>query len=159
MINDESIRKLMELNLSEMVEVIQRQEHDVAYTCMPFDERIQYITDYVYQVKQEAISSGWSGRRSSDIRTPSSIQCTTRSGTSAGGCLMELGTCAFIECNHNVVFNGFKGAENPGWLARSASLQERLQGQVLQDADTPRGFLPSGSTDRWAAQAGPEVAA
>ncbi len=27
MINDESIRKLMELNLSEMVEVIQRQEH------------------------------------------------------------------------------------------------------------------------------------
>ena len=54
MINDESIRKLRELNLAEIVDILHTQQNDVAFEIMPFDERMQYITDYVYQLKQDA---------------------------------------------------------------------------------------------------------
>jgi len=110
MINDETIRKLRELNLPEMVEILQRQENEVAYTCMPFDERIQYVTDYVYQLKQD-------GRirrlvRAARFRYPNaeinSIHYEKRGIDKK--LLLELGTCAFIRGNHNVVFNGFTGA-------------------------------------------------
>ena len=116
MINDETIRKLRELNLSDMVEILQRQEQDVAYTCMPFDERIQYVTDYVHQLKQD-------GRikrlvRSAQFRYPgaeiNSVYYEKRGLDKR--LLLELGTCAFIECNHNVVFDGFTGA-GKSWLA------------------------------------------
>ena len=53
MINDETIRKMRELKLPEMVEILKRQEHEVTYTGMPFDERMQYVMDYVYQLKQD----------------------------------------------------------------------------------------------------------
>jgi len=54
MINDESIRKLRELNLAEIVDILHTQQNDVAFEIMPFDERMQYIIDYVYQLKQDA---------------------------------------------------------------------------------------------------------
>lgn len=110
MINDETIRKLRELNIPEMVEILQRQEKEVAYTCMPFDERIQYVTDYVYQLKQD-------GRikrlvKAARFRYPNaeinSVHYDKRGLDKK--LLLELGTCAFIRCNHNIVFNGFTGA-------------------------------------------------
>ncbi|HKM07425.1 MAG TPA: ATP-binding protein [Sphaerochaeta sp.] len=110
MIDDETIRKLRELKLPEMVEILHRQENDVAYTCMPFDERIQYVTDYVYQLKHDGkikrliktakfrfpnaeISSVYYEKRGLDKRL-----------------LLELGSCAFIRRNHNIVCSGFTGA-------------------------------------------------
>jgi DNA replication protein DnaC len=131
MINDESIRKLRELNLPEMVEILQRQEHDVAYTCMPFDERIQYVADYVYQLKQD-------GRikrlvRSARLRYPNaeinSVHYEKRGLDKR--LLLELGTCAFIKCNHNVVFNGFTGAGKT-WLACAIGKQACKNGYKVR---------------------------
>lgn len=116
MINDETIRKLRELNFAEMVEILQQQENDLAYTCMPFDERIQYITDYVYQIKQDGKIKRLV--RSAKFRYPNaeinSVHYEKRGLDKR--LLLELGTCAFIKCNHNVVFNGFTGA-GKSWLA------------------------------------------
>ncbi|MCK9547162.1 MAG: ATP-binding protein [Sphaerochaeta sp.] len=131
MIGDESIRKLRELNLSEMVEILQRQEHDVAYTCMPFDERIQYITDYVYKVKQDSKIKRLI--RSARLRYPNaelnSVHYDKRGLDKR--LLMELGTCAFIECNHNVVFNGFTGA-GKSWLACAIGKQACKSGYKVR---------------------------
>lgn len=110
MIDDETIRKLRELKLPEMVEILQRQENDVTYTDMPFDERIQYVTDYIYQVKQDGkIKRLVKGAR---FRFPnaeiSSVHYEKRGLDKR--LLIELGTCAFIRRNHDVVCTGFTGA-------------------------------------------------
>lgn len=110
MINDETIRKLRELKLPEIVEILQRQEYDVTYTSMPFDERMQYITDYTYQMKQD-------GRlkrliKSARFRYPNaeinSVHYEKRGLNKK--LLFELGTCAFIKRNHDIVCSGFTGA-------------------------------------------------
>ena len=41
MIDQETIRKLRELNLSEVVDILQVQERDTATTLLPFDERMK----------------------------------------------------------------------------------------------------------------------
>jgi len=51
MMNDETKRKLRELNLSEIITAIEIQSQDIAYTSLTFDDRIQRIVDYLYQEK------------------------------------------------------------------------------------------------------------
>src|SRR5665647_2678330 len=51
MMNDETKRKLRELNLGEMITAIEIQNQDISYTSLPFDDRIQRIVDYLYQEK------------------------------------------------------------------------------------------------------------
>lgn len=110
MIDDETTRKLRELRLPEMVEILQMQENDVIYTNMPFDERIQYVTDYIYQMKQDGkIKRLVKGAR---FRFPNaeinSVHFEKRGLDKR--LLLELGTCAFIRRNHDVVCTGFTGA-------------------------------------------------
>ena len=110
MIDDETIRKLRELRFPEMVEILHRQENDVTYMDMPFDERIQYVTDYIYQIKQDGkIKRLVKGAR---FRFPnaeiSSVHFEKRGLDKR--LLLELGTCAFIRHSHDVVCTGFTGA-------------------------------------------------
>lgn len=51
MINDETRRKLRELNLSEIITVLEMQSSDISYTLLTFDERMQRLIDYLYQEK------------------------------------------------------------------------------------------------------------
>jgi hypothetical protein len=51
MTNDETRRKLRELNLGEMVAILDIQEQDISYASQTFDERIQRVVDYLYQEK------------------------------------------------------------------------------------------------------------
>jgi DNA replication protein DnaC len=116
MINDESIRKLRELNLSEMVDVLHHQQDDVAYDVMPFDERMQYITDYVYQLKQDARIKRLI--RMAHFRYPNadlhSVHYEKRGIDRS--LLMQLGSCSFVKVMHNVAFSGPTGAGKT-WLA------------------------------------------
>ena len=116
MINDESIRKLRELNLPEMVEILHQQQDDVAYDMMPFDERMQYIIDYVYQLKQDAKINRLV--RTARFRYPTadihSVHYEKR-GIDRG-LLLQLGSCAFVKCMHNVAFSGPTGVGTT-WLA------------------------------------------
>ncbi len=46
MINDETRRKLREMNLGEVVTALELQQQDLNCVTLPFDERFQRITDY-----------------------------------------------------------------------------------------------------------------
>lgn len=110
MINDETIRKLRELKLPEMVEILQRQEYEVVYTSMPFDERIQFVTDYTYQLKQDGkIKRLIKGARFRFPNAELSLVHYEKRGLDKR-LLLELGSCAFIRRNHDIVCTGFTGA-------------------------------------------------
>ena len=51
MINDETKRKLRELNLSEIITLLEIQQQDINCVTLPFDDRFQRIADYLYQEK------------------------------------------------------------------------------------------------------------
>lgn len=51
MVNSETKRKLREMNLSEIITALEIQQNDPATIALSFDERIQRLTDYVYQEK------------------------------------------------------------------------------------------------------------
>ena len=51
MMDNETRRKLREMNLSEIITALEIQQNDPATVALSFDERIQRLTDYVYQEK------------------------------------------------------------------------------------------------------------
>ncbi len=51
MINDESRRKLREMNLGEIISGLEAQQAEPATLGLPFDDRMQRLVDYVYQEK------------------------------------------------------------------------------------------------------------
>lgn len=51
LLNEETRRKLRELNLSEMIEAIDQQAQDIGYSTMSFEERMKLAIDFVYQNK------------------------------------------------------------------------------------------------------------
>ena len=51
MLNDETKRKLRELNIGEMIDAIEFQNQDPVTITLSFDERIQRMVDYLYQEK------------------------------------------------------------------------------------------------------------
>ena len=51
MINDETKRKLRELNFSEVIEAVEDQASNNEYLHLTFDERLQFLVDYVFQKK------------------------------------------------------------------------------------------------------------
>ena len=54
MINDESRRKLREMNLGEIISGLEAQQTEPATLGLPFDDRMQRLVDYVYQEKYNA---------------------------------------------------------------------------------------------------------
>lgn len=50
-LNEETRRKLRELNLNELIEIIDNQSKHSEYMDMAFNERLQLAVDYVYQAK------------------------------------------------------------------------------------------------------------
>ncbi len=51
MVNEETRRKLRELNLGEAVAGLEMQQSEPATIGIPFDERLQRLVDYIYQEK------------------------------------------------------------------------------------------------------------
>jgi len=48
MINNETLRKLEEMNLSEFIQALELQSKEPAYQAHSFEERFQLIVDYSY---------------------------------------------------------------------------------------------------------------
>jgi DNA replication protein DnaC len=110
MINDETKRKLRELNLSEIITLLELQQQDINCITLPFDERFQRIADYLYQEK-------YNGKiqrliKLSKFRLPKAevndIYFHER-GIDRN-LIMELSTGQFIHSNTNVIFQGFTGS-------------------------------------------------
>ena len=51
MINDETKRKLRELNMSEIISGLEMQQLEPDTLAWPFDDRFQQLVDYVWQEK------------------------------------------------------------------------------------------------------------
>lgn len=51
MLNDETKRKLRELNIGELIDAIEYQNQDPKSSTLSFDERFQRMVDYLYQEK------------------------------------------------------------------------------------------------------------
>lgn len=110
MLNDETKRKLRELNIGEIIDAIEFQNQDPVTVTLPFDERIQRMVDYLYQEKynskiQRLIKSAKFRFPQADIH---SIYYDGR--TLNRDAITELSTCQFVRSNQSVVFQGYTGS-------------------------------------------------
>lgn len=110
MMNDETRRKLRELNLSEMITSIEIQSQDIAYTSLPFDDRIQRLVDYLYQEKynskiQRLIKLSKFRLSKAEVNDIYYIERGIDRKT-----MQELSTCQFLEIHSNIIFQGFTGS-------------------------------------------------
>lgn len=110
MINDETKRKLRELNLNEVITVLELQQSDISSVTLPFDERIQRLVDYLYQEKYNSKIQRL--MKMSKFRIPKAevhdVYYTARGIDRT--IVQELSTCQYIDRNSNVIFQGFTGS-------------------------------------------------
>lgn len=110
MLNDETKRKLRELNIGELIDAIEYQNQDLKSSTLSFDERFQRMVDYLYQEKynskiQRLIKSAKFRFPQADIH---SIYFEGR--TINRDAVIELGTCQFISNKQSVVLQGYTGS-------------------------------------------------
>ena len=110
MINDETKRKLRELNMSEIIAGLEYQQLEPATVSLSFDERIQRLTDYVYQEK-------YNGKiqrliKSAKLRFPQAdIHSLYYDGRHLDrNLLSELFSCQYITHHQSIVLQGPTGA-------------------------------------------------
>jgi DNA replication protein DnaC len=110
MINDETKRKLRELNLSELVIALEAQQSDIHSTALSFDERMQRLVDYFYQEKYNSKIKRLI--ELSKFRLPKAevndIYYLNRGINKE--LIQGLSTCQFIGSNSNIIFQGFTGS-------------------------------------------------
>ena len=110
MINDETRRKLRELNLSELVTALEFQQNDIHSTTLPFDERMQRLVDYLYQEKYNSKIQRL--MKLAKFRLPKAeindIYFSNRGIDQQ--LVQELSSCQFIGSNSNIIFQGFTGS-------------------------------------------------
>ncbi|MBR6216967.1 MAG: ATP-binding protein [Eubacterium sp.] len=110
MLNDETKRKLRELNIGEIINALEFQSQDPVTVTLSFDERIQRIVDYVYQEKynskiQRLIKSAKFRFPQADVHN---IYYDGR--TLNRDAIRELSTCQFVKKHQSVVFQGYTGS-------------------------------------------------
>jgi len=110
MINDETKRKLRDLNLAEIIAALEMQQHDVGRVTLPFDERFQRVIDYLYQEKYNARIQRLI--QLSKFRLPKAemngIYYDKRGLDRTA--IQELATAEFVHSKTNVIFQGFTGS-------------------------------------------------
>jgi len=110
MINEETKRKLREMNIGEFIAALESQQNDPGYVSLTFDERFQRAVDYLYQEK-------YNGRiqrliTQAKFRIPNA-DTTGIYYVSRGldrDAIMELSTCQFVNNSNHVVLQGFTGS-------------------------------------------------
>ena len=110
MMNDETKRKLRELNLGEIITAIEIQNQDISYTSLPFDDRIQRMVDYLYQEKYNSkvhrlIKLSNFRLSKAEVNDIHYIERGIDRQT-----IQQLSTCQFIEIHSNIIFQGFTGS-------------------------------------------------
>ena len=113
MLNEETRRKLREMNFGELVDALDLQEKQAEYLALPFDDRINLAVDYAY-----------SANRIADA-VLANIHYENRGLDK--DLLLTLGTCGFISNNQPVVINGFTGS-GKSYLACAIGRQACMQG-------------------------------
>jgi DNA replication protein DnaC len=122
MIDQETRRKIRNLGISEIIDLLDVQQQDSQCLTMTFDERFQKLIDYLYQEKQNskiarAIHLAKFRYANADIAT------TYYDGRGIDRhTILELATCSFLGNATNIVFQGFTGSGKT-WLGCSIGRQ------------------------------------
>lgn len=110
MINNESIRKLRQMDLSELVDHLEMQEIDNDTRYLSFDERLQLSIDHLYQEKYNTRVKGLIKRSKFRIQDAHFSSVYYEKRDIDRPTLQELATCSFINHRRNVIFQGFTGS-------------------------------------------------
>ena len=127
MLNEETRRKLRELNLSEMIEAIDNQSQDPFYINLSFEDRMKLAIDFLYQKK-------FNGKvqrliKISKFRITNAAYhdiCYVDRGLDRQA-MAEISTCQFIDTSSSVIFHGFTGS-GKSYLACAIGKQACMQG-------------------------------
>lgn len=110
MINEETRRKLNELNLSELISYLEMQHIEAHSNSLTFDERLQMMIDYLYQEK--FVAKFHRLLKSARLRIPSAdigdVLYAPRGVEKQ--MILELATCQYIKTNTNIILQGFTGS-------------------------------------------------
>ena len=103
MINDESRRKLREMNLGEIISGLEAQQAEPATLGLPFDDRMQRLVDYVYQEKYNSKIQRLI--RSAKLRFPQAdMQGILYEGRGLNRELLgNLSSCQYIDAHQSIV--------------------------------------------------------
>lgn len=110
MINDETRRKLREIQLDEMIHIIDIQGKDGLYGTMSFDERLKLIIDYIYQEKHNKRVISLIKRAKFRIPNAAIQDLFFAERHLDKDLILELATCSFISHHQNIVIRGFTGS-------------------------------------------------
>lgn len=110
MLNNETRRKLRELNLEEMIQLIDQQQKHAQTVTQTFEERFEAIVDHVYQEKYNQKVHGLIRRAKFRIPNADVTGMYYEQRKINRNQFQELSTCRFIENNMNVIFAGFTGS-------------------------------------------------
>jgi len=126
-LNEETRRKLRELNLSEAIEIIDDQNKQSDYMELSFSERMQLVVDYVYQAKynnkvKRLINSAKFRISNASIADVHYIKRGLNKNQ-----LLALSNVQFIDNGINVIFHGFTGS-GKSYLACAIGKEACLRG-------------------------------
>lgn len=110
MINEETKRKLKELNISELAVALEQQQKDPLSAKLSFDERFQRLVDYLYQEKYNCKIQRLI--KTAKFRFPQAdMQSLYFEGRTLNQeAVIELMTCQYIHSNHSIVLQGYTGS-------------------------------------------------
>src|SRR5690554_5245635 len=107
MIDNETIRKLRQLDVGELIDNLEMQEMDSDTRLLSFDERLQLGVDYIYQEKYNKRVSGLIKRSKFRIQEVDVASIHYENRKIDRQTLQELATCNYINHRTNVIFQGF----------------------------------------------------
>jgi DNA replication protein DnaC len=127
LLNEETRRKLRELNLNEMIIAIDQQSQDLDYATFSFEDRMKMAIDYVYQEKYNTKVQRLIRTAKFRITSASMADIYYVERGLDKERLFNLSTIQFIDTSSSIIFHGFTGS-GKSYLACALGKQACLQG-------------------------------
>jgi DNA replication protein DnaC len=140
LLNEETRRKLRELNLSEIIDAIDTQSQDVGYSTLSFEDRMKLAVDYVYQKKYNTKVQRLIKMAKFRLTNAAFNDIYYIDRGLDRQKLMALSNCQFIDTSTSVIFHGFSGS-GKSYLACALGRQACLQGIRTRYIRTPDLFM------------------
>jgi len=127
LLNEETRRKLRELNLSEMIDAIEIQSQDIGYTTLSFEDRMKMMVDFVYQKKYNNKVQRLIKMSKFRISNASFNDIHYIDRGLDRQAIIAISNCQFVDTNSSIIFHGFTGS-GKSYLACAIGKQACLQG-------------------------------
>lgn len=109
MIDTETKRKLRELGVGEMVDMIEAMAKDASYANLTFDERMKMIVDYTAQEKDNASVKRLLSRAHLRIKQADISNIIYEGRPLSRDVINTLSTCQFVDTATDIIIEGFTG--------------------------------------------------